>query len=193
MAGIDSNRGSGRRRLITMADGLDQEEGLVTEDRSVVFRVRALAQAHPFTPDAMRYLNKVVARERVAQPQAEIGLWAGNGLTVGYCLRKTEEVDASGEVADHYPISFEEADRAASVTAAAIRTSGAEEVFMTSESEAIAILDELIAGEIERRLDHWKGTVSDETWSELEEYIAWWVIKGYALRVVETTPDGQRL
>lgn len=176
-----------------MANGLDQEAGLASEDRSMVFRVRALAQAHPFSSSASRYVNRVVARERTTQPQAEIGMWAGNSLMVGYCLRKLEEVAVSGAPADDHPFTFEEADKHASKTAAAIRTTGAESLFLMPEGDVISTLDELIEGEIDRRLDHWKGTVAEETWKELEEYIAWWVIKGYALRVVETAPvqDGQ--
>lgn len=116
-------------------------------------------------------------------------MWAGNGLTVGYCLRKIEEVETAGEFSDVHPLSFEEADQAASEVAASIRTSDGSGHFMMSETEVIETLDELIAGEIERRLDHWKGTVSDEAWSELEEYIAWWVVKGYALRIAETRPS----
>lgn len=169
-----------------MANSLDQEEDVA--DRSLVFKVRALAQAHPFSPGASRYLNKVVARERTTQPQAEIGMWAGNGLTVGYCLRKIEEVETAGVLDEVHPSDFEVTDRTASDIAAAIRTTGAEHLFMMPEDEVIATLDELIAGEIDRRLDHWRGTVTDETWKELEDYIAWWVVKGYALRIVETKP-----
>lgn len=173
-----------------MADSLDQGAGLVEGDRSIVFRVRALAQAHPLSPAASRYLNQVVARERTTQPQAEIGMWAGNGLMIGYCLRKLEEVEVADAPSDVRPLTFLEADEQASNTAAAIRTTGAEAIYLMDERAVIEALDELIEGEIDRRLDHWKGTVSLETWKELEEYIAWWVVKGYALRVVETaTPE----
>lgn len=169
-----------------MAEHIDNEAQLEGEDRSLVFKVRALAQAHPLSAGASRYLNKVVARERTNQPQPEIGLWAGNGLIVGYCLRKLEEFQVLGEHADEHSMSFEDTERAASETAAAIRTDGTGPVFLMPENDVVEALDELIEGEIDRRLDHWKGTVSDETWRELEEYIAWWVVKGYALRVVET-------
>jgi hypothetical protein len=49
----------------------------------------------------------------------------------------------------------------------------------------IEALDRIIAGEIERRLSHWEDTIDQQTWEELEDYIAWWVIKGYAMRVAE--------
>ncbi len=147
-----------------------------------VFRARALAQAHPLSAGAHRYVNRVVARERTSQPQAEIGIWAGHALTVGYCARRIAEGDPPAIVED----DFDALDEAASELAAAIRTTGAEHLHLIPEAEVVELLDEVIDGEIDRRLDHWKGTVSDETWRELEEYIAWWVVKGYALRAVET-------
>ncbi len=149
---------------------------------SRVFRARALAQAHPFSPGAHRYVNAVVARERTSQPQAEIGIWAGHALTVGYCARRVTEAEPPEVEVD----DFETLDACASELAGAIRTSGAEHLHHVREEEVIELLDEVIGGEIERRLDHWKGTVDEDTWRELEEYIAWWVVKGYALRAVET-------
>lgn len=154
---------------------------------SLVFKARALAQAHPLSPSAERYVNRVVARERTTQPQAEIGIWAGNGLTVGYCLRRIEEVEVTGERMDATDLVFDVADARASDVAASIRTDAPDGTFLMSEETIVRTLDELIAGEIDRRLDHWKGTVSTDTWAELEEYIAWWVVKGYALRIAETT------
>lgn len=169
-----------------MADNHDQEPGLTAEPTSLVFKVRALAQAHPLSNGAHRYLNQLVARESDAQPQREIGAWAGYGLTVGYCLRRIEEVEILGSRSEASPLSFEEADRLSSRLTVEIRTAGADGRYLMSEDIVVTTLDDLIAGEIERRLDQWKGTVPKETWRELEEYIAWWVIKGYALRIVET-------
>ncbi len=153
---------------------------------SRVFRARALAQAHPLSPGAHRYVNRIVARERTTQPQAEIGIWAGHALTVGYCVRRVAEREVLGNPPEVLEEDFDALDRAASELAAAIRTSGAEHLHHLPEAEVVADLDEIIGGEIERRLDHWKGTVDGETWHELEEYIAWWVVKGYALRAAET-------
>lgn len=153
-------------------------------DDSRTFRARALAQAHPLSPGASRYLNETVARERLSQPQAEIGIWAGYALTAGYCLRRVEEVEALGEV--RTPVNDELLEQRAADIAARIRTSVTEGIHLLPEADIVADLDDLIAGEIERRLDHWRDTVSPETWRELEEYIAWWTIKGYALRIAET-------
>jgi hypothetical protein len=55
------------------------------------------------------------------------------------------------------------------------------------DESIIAALDRIIGSEVDRRLDHWRESIDDKAWEELEEYITWWVVKGYALRVAETT------
>jgi hypothetical protein len=153
----------------------------------VVFRVRALIQAHPLSSQAHRYVNAIVAQEGASQPQPEIGEWAGYALTTGYCLRRFEEVEILGLRRDvTRELSHDEMDDEAGKLATDIRTSGARGVHLFPEEDVVVALDALIAGEIERRLDQWRDTVSAEAWHGLEEYIAWWVVKGYAVRVVET-------
>lgn len=158
----------------------------VEMNESRVFRARALTQAHPMSAGAGRYLNKTVARERLSQPQAEIGIWAGYALTAGYCLRRVEEVDILGDTCRVATDDYETLDADATEIAGRIRTVGGEHHYLLTEGEIVADLDALIGGEIERRLEHWKDTITDDTWRELEEYIAWWVVKGYALRIAET-------
>lgn len=51
----------------------------------------------------------------------------------------------------------------------------------------MAALDRIITSEVSRRQDNVRDGVDDDAWAEFEEYIAWWVIKGYALRVAEVT------
>lgn len=151
---------------------------------SLVFKARALAQAHPFTISGQRYLDSIIARERSTQPRPEIGEWAGHALTAGYCLRRVEEVAVLGKQASVEELDLVKADRQSTEVAVKVRTTGAG--YLLSEDEVVATLDKLIGGEIERRLADLKGTLGAETWTELEDYIAWWVIKGYALRVAET-------
>lgn len=154
------------------------------------FRARALAQAHPLSPGANRYVNEVIAREKKSQPQPEIGMWAGYALTNGYCLRRVEEAEMLKEAPQPTTDDVQALEQRATDLAGRIRTSGAERHHLISETDIVADLDDLIAGEIERRLDDWREAVSAETWHQLEEYIAWWTIKGYALRIAETTEAG---
>lgn len=130
----------------------------------------------------------IVDRERGAQAHPEMGEWAGHAFTTGYCLRKVEEVDVNGSHPDVAEISeLEAADNSASEVAATLRTTGLGALALFSESLVVDTLDRLILGEIDRRLDQWRDTTPPEVWRQLEDYLAWWVIKGYAFRVVETT------
>lgn len=162
---------------------------IVSDD--VIFRARALAQAHPLSRLASRYVDHVVAREREAQPHNDLGTWAGYALTNGYCLRRIEEVDVLGDHASNDSAHAREQDldrleELATALAEMVRTSGAEGHYLFAEDRVIDCLDQMIEGEIDRRLEPWKGTVSAETWRELENYLASWVVNGYALRIAET-------
>lgn len=153
----------------------------------IVFRSRALAQAHPFTPRAEAYLRSIVAREQSVQPADEIGVWAGYAIRVGYCLRRVEENDSgsdpsppqatdlvSGDLDD---LSTDIADR--------IRGEEADGLLLYPEPLVVEALDRIIAGEVDRRLSHGSDEIDKGTFDQLEAYIAWWVIKGYALRIAE--------
>lgn len=154
---------------------------------SLTFKVRALVQAHPLSSAAHRYVNQIVERERRERSPSEIGVWAGYALTTGYSLRRLEEVEVIGErLAADESLSFEQLDASASELAGAIRTSGAEHHHLLPESVVVGALDDLIGGEIDRRLDALKGQIGEEAMGDLEEYIAWWLVKGYALRIAET-------
>jgi hypothetical protein len=161
----------------------------------LIFRVRALAQAHPFSPRAYRYVNDMVARERTSQPVSDLGIWAGHAVTAGYCLRCVEE-DEAGRVIDRPPQFLpDDLDEAATRIAGLIRTEGAEPYLLSPEDRLVEALDRLIGGEVERRLGHWEGTIDEDSWREIEEYLAWWVVKGYALRVAERftpAPEGSQ-
>ncbi|HVM00724.1 MAG TPA: hypothetical protein VM324_15655 [Egibacteraceae bacterium] len=154
----------------------------------LIFRTRALGQSHPFTPRGYRYLNARVAQERKTQPAEELGIWAGNALTVGYCLRCVEEQDV-GRIIDTPPEPLPaDFDAAASHIAQLIRTDGAEPYLLYPEEHVVAALDHLIMGELERRLGGLDAAVegrAGESSADITEYLAWWVIKGYALRVAD--------
>lgn len=150
-----------------------------------IFRARALGQTHPFSPRCYRYLNETITRERTTQPVAELGIWAGHALTAGWCLRCVEESDTGVAMESDGADLPHDLDEAATLVAGRIRTGEAHGYLLYPEERVVGALDTMIAGEIERRLSHWEGTVDDETWDELEAYVAWWVIKGYALCVAD--------
>jgi len=160
----------------------------------LAYRARALAQAHPLTSLARRYVDRSVADQRTSQPIPEIGIWAGAGAIGGYCLRRVEESEAGLELAasDDDPPDLDALEEATSTIAAELRAEGAGGHLLGDEDRTVEALDRIIASEVSRRLDHWKDDVDQAAWAELEEYLTWWVVKGYALRVAETVTGALR-
>lgn len=167
----------------------------------VAYRARALAQAHPLSKLAKQYLDWAVADQRTSQPIPEIGIWAGSALLEGYCVRRVEEEDldlavgaAAGDNSDKgQTLTVDELDKAAAVIAAEVRTGHTEEGAEVAihqdpaaEERLLKTLDNIVAKQVSNRLDHWRDSVDDEAYRELEEYLTWWVVKGYALRVAES-------
>jgi hypothetical protein len=154
----------------------------------LVFRSRALAQTHPHSRLADRFARRTVEIEIDRQPSEEIGHWAGYALTTGYCFRKVEEA-----VNDQQPdltateLGHDAIDAATTELTKSIRADGLGDRYLFDEAVVVDTLDHLIAGEIDRRLDQWSDQLDPDTWRALEDYLAWWVIKGYALRVYETS------
>jgi len=154
----------------------------------MTFRARALAQAHPLSAAAKRFVDHAIAVQRTSQPLPEIGIWAGAALVNGYCLRRVEEDEAG--LAPTLPADgpdFDALDAGATAIAADLRSGDPAPHLLGSDARVFGALDRIIASEVERRLDHWRDTVDDDAWAELEEYITWWVVKGYALRIAETS------
>ena len=159
-----------------------------------MFRTRALAQTHPLSRLATRFVSDTARKEKTEQPQEEFGVWAGFCLTNGYCLRKVEEVEATDDFlslideSEHWDI--DEVRESLATLIPQIRTKGTASAYLLDESVVVETLDRLIEGEIDRRLDPFKGTVPADTWNDLEQYFAWWVVAGYALRCMETASGG---
>jgi hypothetical protein len=166
------------------------DSGLTLGAEELAYRARALAQTHPMTPLAKRYLDQAVAVQRTSQPVPEIGVWAGASLLCGYCLRRVEENEAglrleAVEEGESLP-DHEELDALAGEIAAELRTDDAGGHLLSADPDAVIdALDRIIFSEVRNRLDHWKESIDQKAWEELEEYITWWVVKGYALRVAE--------
>ncbi len=104
-------------------------------------------------------------------------------------VREQHEWDESHlESAVHVPLGelLERLDEVAVDVAAALREEGAGGHILGDEQMVVDALDDLVRSDVERRLDHWRDTIEDSAWDELTEYLTWWVVKGYALRVAET-------
>ena len=149
------------------------------------FAARALAQTHPMTEASLRYRQQCFESERARQPVSELADWASTALLVGYCLRRSEEQrvpqDRLPAVAAASEIDLE---RVAALSEA-LRTGDAGSVSLLAASVTVAALDRIIATELDKRNEHLREQLDDAEWSELEDYIAWWVIHGYALRTSE--------
>jgi hypothetical protein len=164
----------------------------VREAQDLAYRARALAQAHPLTAAARRYLDAVVAEQQVSQPMAEIGTWAGFALLNGYCVRRVEEAEAGVDApAPASSPSVEELRPLVDAAASDLRAGTADRFLLGEDARTIDALERIVASEVERRLDHLRDEVDSEAWGELADYLAWWVVTGYALRVAEshTPPD----
>jgi len=154
------------------------------------YKARALAQAHPLTPLAKRFREQAVAKEELDQPMVELARWAGEALLKGYCLRKVEEQDAGGgtEVAAD-DADLEVVGARASQIAADLRTGDPEPHLLGEPRLTFEALDRIITSELGSRQDNYREQVDAASWQQFEEYIAWWAVRGYALRAAETTAD----
>ncbi len=164
------------------------------EAEELSYRARALAQAHPLTPLAKRYIDRAVEEQRTSQPMVEIGIWAGAALLSGYCLRRVEETEAGLDLAPdgESQTELDRLDEESTRIAADLRTDAAATHLLSDDDRVIDALDRIIASEVARRLDNWKDDVDQAAWGELEEYLTWYVVKGYALRVAETVTGALR-
>lgn len=151
------------------------------------YKARALAQAHPLTPLANRFRTRAVAQQERDQPMVELARWAGEALLKGYCLRKVEEQDAHAGVEgapDETDLDVLEA-RAAEI-ADDLRAGDPAPHLLGDPDVTFGALDRIITSELSTRADNYRPAVDAAGWQQFEEYIAWWAVRGYALRVAET-------
>jgi hypothetical protein len=193
-AGAPSGSGSGQPALSGQDGRTDHGTAGQLNAEDLAYRARALAQAHPLTSLARQYVDRSVADQRTSQPIPEIGIWAGAGAIGGYCLRRVEESEAglSLTASEEDLPDLDALDQATTTIAAELRGEGGGGHLLGDEDRTIEALDRIIASEVSRRLDHWKDDVDQAAWDELEEYLTWWVVKGYALRVAETVTGALR-
>ncbi len=187
--------------------GVVDEAGEVVEAvDDLCFTARALAQTHPMTEAAHRYRQRCHQTERARQPVTEPADWASTALLVGYCLRRAEEqrveseaepgwtgaepADAeeqrAGSEAEPADAGLDHLAPAMAAVAESLRAGEAGRVTLLAPAVTIAALDRVIATELDKRREHLREQLDDRQWSELEDYIAWWSVHGYALRAAET-------
>ena len=150
-------------------------------------QARTLAQAHPLSPLAGEFVNRSVAEQTASQPAPEIGTWAGACLTNGYCLRRVEENQA-GLVLQVQPDTGLDVDalgKEAARIAADLRLPGSATIFLMGEDEIVEALDRIISSEVSRRLDNLRSAIDQAAATEIEEFLTWWTVQGYALRAAE--------
>lgn len=150
-------------------------------------QARTLAQSHPLSPLAAAFVNKSVAEQSAEQPSPEIGTWAGACLTNGYCLRRVEENEAGLilQVQADAAIGVDELGTEAIRIAAELRMADSGVHFLIDEDQIVGALDRIIASEIGRRLDNLRTAIDQDAATEVEEFLTWWTVQGYALRAAE--------
>ncbi len=149
------------------------------------FTARALAQTHPMSGPSLRYRQECFERERQRQHVTDLADWASTALLVGYCLRRSEE-QAVGPLLQPSEADSETFSAGASELSETLRTGDADSVTLLSPDLAIAAIDRIIGTEIHKRDEHLREQLDEAAWAEFEGYIAWWVVHGYCVRVVET-------
>ena len=158
-----------------------------TDVADLCFTARALAQTHPMTEASLRYQQQRFEDERARQPVSELADWASTALLVGYCLRRSEEQRVPQDRLPAAAAASEiDLERVAALSEA-LRTGDAATVSLLPSKVTVAALDRIIATELDKRHEHLREQLDDAEWSELEDYITWWVIHGYALRASERT------
>ncbi|MEJ7765939.1 MAG: hypothetical protein WKF86_10615 [Acidimicrobiales bacterium] len=152
------------------------------------YKARALAQAHPLTSLAQRIRSRAVAQEELDQPMTELARWAGEALLKGYCLRKVEEsVAGSGEGVAEEETDLEAVEARATEIAAELRGGDPGPHLLGDADLTFGALDRIITSELSSRADNYRSAVDAAGWRQFEEYIAWWTVRGYAIRAAEAT------
>ena len=169
-------------------------EVLVPEASDVhdlAFRARALAQAHALSPRAAAYRTWRLRRDEALHPVPELSSWAATAFLTGYCVRRVEEsmcVDDRPATCDLPPgADWELAwERAAAIAAASlVDPSTPTPVTRLGRAVVVAALDAVIGREVDKRNEHVREHLSPLDWSQFEAFVAWWVLDGYAIGVVE--------
>jgi hypothetical protein len=162
--------------------------GLLEADQ-MAFRSRALAQSEVFTSLARSMVNDEMAAEREAQP-GNFAIWANAAFTKGYCVRNVEEDDVGLAFVTTPPDEMPdraEVEAMAKKIFIALRSDDADidPYLISQEDRLFDVLDQIIGSEVRNRLDNVDSNMSSRARQELEDYITFWVVRGYAVRAAE--------
>ena len=179
-----------RARARELAVRLVASPGLITMalgDDTLTFRAKTLAQAHPLTATASDLIERVVHAQAASLPMEEMGQWIATAMLIGYCVRAVEE-DATScpRLTPTVSVDLGAVDAAADDLVARIRSASGKGVVVGDPDEVIAALDAVITGEVAKRVDPWRDQVGADAWASFEEFVAYYVVKGYAIRAAET-------
>jgi hypothetical protein len=155
----------------------------------MAYKSRALAQSEPFTQLARDVLDKSMTAEREAQP-GNFSVWANAAFTKGYCVRRVEEDDAALDYVTTPPESMPPRETVLATTDAIVTLLRSEEGELgehaiADQDRLFEVLDRVIGSEVSVRTDNAGPTLSSRARIELEDYLTFWVVKGYALRAAE--------
>jgi hypothetical protein len=155
----------------------------------MAYQARALAQSDPFTPLARRSMDRAIELERKAQP-GNFAIWATAAFTKGYCVRRVEEEDTGVTYVAVAPEGLPDLDELDARTAdivSALRSDdeSLHEYLISDEERLVDVLDQVIGSEVRNRVENSSASLSSGARAELEDYLTYWVVRGYALRAAE--------
>ena len=150
-------------------------------------QARTLAQAHPLTPLASEFVNRSIEEQKASQPSPEVATWAGSCLINGYCLRRVEEVEAGLvlQVQDETGADVDGLAADATRIATELREGAGPGPFLIDDDDVITALDRIIESEVSRRLDNLRNQIDRAAATEIEEFLTFFTVQGYAPRVAE--------
>jgi len=153
----------------------------------LAFRARALAQSHPLTPLAHRFIQSMVSGQRTLQSHVDAADWAGVELVAGYCLRRVEE-NAEGlqYKATDATVTIDSLDQLTDEISNALRVGDPDPYLLGEPARTFVAMNHLISSEIDHRLFNLRDEMDAEDCWQFENYATAWIVKGYALRVAES-------
>jgi len=158
----------------------------------LAYQARALAQTDPWTLTARRHSEKAVEGLGAGKDfPKEFTQWATAAMLKGYAVRMVEEDDAGLKVtsepanADAEGLRTKVGDIVAVVRAGEAEGLTLDDVLLGDEDRLLEALDRIVGSELSTRYNNMSSAPNLDQQAEFEEWIAHWVVEGYALRAAE--------